>query len=376
MERLYTYATIDDLTGRTVLSIVLPYGEITNDFRRHRYLPGSLGHIGGQEIGLRDQHKGKRIITTANGLTLSNSPSELRMTAELPPTLESDTVLERIRANELTGVSAENVIYRAERTGEAIDIYNAWLKDIAFVASPDIPAFDSAGDLDLYSQSEQPFFDLELYADGEGIEGEFAYDTDTIVSATEKVRKERIKPGAFKYAIESPDREINLVLGNNERPLASKKTGTLKLEDTDSALKFKVDKLPRTSYVADFLGMLRAGTVAPGVIPLFSPTPASVAARLFSDGLGASITEPEKGNPGVLRRIVRSALLTGLAILFRPPRGNPGAVTRIPRRLSRPSTREMRTTGAIMPRAGDTVRNGRVIRNGIDRGPAMRRRVI
>ena len=374
--RIYTYSAIDDLKGRTVSSIVLPYGEITNDYRRHRYLPGSLGHIGGQEVGLRDQHKGKRIITTANGLTLSDSPAELRMTAELPATPESDTVLEQIRANELTGVSAENVIYRAERTGEAIDIYNAWLKDIAFVASPDVPAFDSAGDLDLYS-AEQPFFDLELYADGEGIEGEFAYDTDAIVSATEKVRKERIKPGAFRYAIEAPDREINLVLGDNSKPLASKKAGSLILEDTDTALKFKVEKLPRTSYTADLLGMLRAGTIVPGVVPFFSPTPASVAARLFADGLGAVLTEPEKGNPGVFRRIIRSGLLTALSILFCPPRGNPGAVTRIPRRLARPNTAQVDTINAVRPLAGDLVRNGRVIRRGVDIGPAtMRRRLV
>ena len=362
MNRIYTYATIDDLKGRTVSGRVMRYGEVTRDSRKHRYLPGSIER---SNVVLNYMHNRQRPLAREGGnMTLTDSSDELRISATMPETVDGNDAITGIKDGLLTGFSGEVAIVQGNATPEAYDISQGVMNRIGLV---DDPAFPSSVIQDLYL--------AELYADGEGIEGEFFYDTDTIISATEKVRKERIKPGAFKYAIESPDREINLVLGDNSRPLASKKAGSLRLEDGDNSLKFRVEKLPRTGYVADFLGMLRAGTVVPGVIPFFSPTPKNVAARLFADGL-ASVIEPEKGKPGVFRRVIRSGLLTALSILFRPPRGNPGAVTRIPRRLARPSTRETDLINAIRPMAGDMVRNGRVIRRGVDIGPAMRRRVV
>ena len=357
-DNIYTYAAIDDLTGRTVSGRVIRYGEQTKDWRKHRCLPGAFGDVERSDVVLNYMHRRERpIIRAGRGMTLTDSPTELRISATLPDTQDGNDAVTGIKNGLLTGFSGEVGIVKSAGT----DISQAVMNRIGLV---DDPAFPSSVISD-------------LYVGNEGIEGEFAYDTDTIVSATEKVRKERVKPGAFSYAINAPDREINLVLGDNSRPLGSKKSGSLILEDTPTALKFKVEKLPRTSYTADFLGMLRAGTITPGVIPLFSPTPTSVAARLFSDGLGATITEPEKGNPGVLRRVVCSGLLTALSILFRPPRGNPGAVARIPTRLARPSTAQTDAINAIRPIAGDVVRNGRVIRRGVDVGPAMtRRRVV
>ena len=361
MDVVYEYAAIEDLKGRTVSGRVIRYGEQTNDSRKHSYSPGAFGELS-DDIILNYMHRRERpIVRNGRGMTLTDSPSEIRVDATLPDTQDGNDALHGVKDGLLMGFSGEVAIKRMAATG----ISDASMTGIGLV---DKPAFNSSTISGLYL--------AELYQDGEGIEGEFFYDQDTIVSATEKVRKERIRPGAFKYAIESPDREINLVLGDNSKPLASKRAGSLVLEDGDSSLKFRVEKLPRTSYTADFLGMLRAGTIVPGVVPFFSPTPASVAARLFRDGLGATLTEPEKGNPGVLRRVIRSGLLTALSILFRPPRGNPGAVTRIPTRLTRPSTRASTTIDAIRPVAGDVVRNGRVIRRGIDVGPALARRVV
>ena len=361
-ENIYTYSAIDDLTGRTVSGRVIRYGEQTKDWRKHRYLAGAFGDVEHSDVVLNYMHRRERpIVRAGRGMSLSDSPTELRISATLPDTQDGNDAVTGIKNGLLTGFSGEVGIVKAAGT----DISQAVMNRIGLV---DDPAFPSSVISDLYL--------TDLYVGSEGIEGEFTYDQDTIISADKKVRKERVKPGAFKYAIESPDREINLVLGDNSRPLASKKAGSLVLEDTPTALRFKVEKLPRTSYTADFLGMLRAGTITPGVVPFFSPTPASVAARLFKDGK-AVLTEPEKGNPGIFRRVVRSGLLTALAILFRPPRGNPGAVTRIPTRLARPSTRAAATIDAIRPVAGDVVRNGRVIRKGVDIGPVMaRRRVV
>ena len=103
--------------------------------------------------------------------------------------------------------------------------------------------------------------------------------------------------------------------------LQSKQAGSLKLTDTPQALKFEVKRLPKTSYAKDFLALLRAGSVAPAVIPIFSRVPRSVSKD-------ADFEEEEKGNPGVFRRVFNSALLTGLSILLRGPRGRPGSDTK------------------------------------------------
>ena len=108
-----------------------------------------------------------------------------------------------------------------------------------------------------------------------------------------------------------PDREINLVLGDNSRPLGSKKAGSLILESTPTALRFKVKKLPRTSYVSDFLGMLRAGTIVPGVVPFFAPTPLSVARRLFSNGKAVDLEEEAPGT-GIFRRDYQERTTNGI----------------------------------------------------------------
>ena len=295
-------------------------------------------------------------------MILTDSPEQLTIAATLPETREADDTLELVEKGILTGFSPEFHARRQRFDGGTRVIEKALMPAIGVV---DIPAFDDSAI-------------LEIRAGNEGIEGEFAYGADAIISATGRIRKEQIAPGAFTYAIAEPTREINLVLGDNSRPLASKISGSLKIEDTPTALKFKVEKLPRTSYVADFLSMLRSKSVTPGVLPLFSPTPRSVARRLFANGKAVE-EEPEEGNPSVFRRIVRSGLLTALSILFRPRRGNPGSVTTLPTRLRRPLT-GTGVVGGVRPQSGDIIRNTargkRVIRDGQDIGPLAVRSAV
>ena len=295
--------------------------------------------------------------TDGGGLVLQDDSDALRIAATLPKTRDADDALELVDKGILRGFSTE-FISRQETDKHGVrTITQAALPGIGLVDRPSYPDSVIA----------------EIRAEGEGISGEFAYETDSVIAATGRVRKERIRPGAFSYAIKSPSREINLVLGDNSRPLASKKAGSLIIEDTPTALKFRVPQLPRTSYVADFLGMLRGKSIVPGVMPFFTPTPASVARRLFSNGKAVD-EEAEEGNKGVFRRVVKSGLLTALSILFRPRRGNPGAVTTLPRRLRRTSVPN--PVNAIRPRRGDTIRNGRVIRFGQDIGPVSTRRMV
>ena len=112
----------------------------------------------------------------------------------------------------------------------------------------------------------------------------------------------------------------------------------------------------------DFLALLRAGSVTPGVIPIFSRVPKSVSKD-------ADFEEPEEKGSPVFRRVFNSALLTGLSVLLRPPRGGAGSLFSIfgrrPKRPVRVSPfARPRVRGGeqlIRPQQGDLVRAGRVI---------------
>ena len=358
----YRYADFEETDGRTLIGTVVRYGDVStrNTYGgAEQFESGAFGNVGALDTILNYQHNRQRPLARTNGggLVLQDDSDALRVAATLPETRDADDALEMVDKGILRGFSTEFIARRESDKNGVRTIQQAALPGIGLVDRPSYPDSVIA----------------EIRAEGEGISGEFAYDTDAVIAATGKVRKERIRPGAFSYAISAPDREINLVLGDNSRPLASKRAGSLELKDTPTALKFRVKQLPRTSYVADFLGMLRGKSIVPGIVPFFQPTPSSVARRLFSNGKAVE-EEPEEGNTGVFRRVVKSGLLTALSILFRPRRGNPGSVTALPRRLRR--TRVPNTVNAVRPRRGDVIRNGRVIRFGRDIGPVATRRMV
>ena len=303
----YRYSEISETDGRTLVGTVIRYGDVStkNTYGGpETFESGAFGDVGALDTILNYQHNRQRPLARTNGggLVLQDDSDALRIAATLPETRDADDALELVEKGVLRGFSTE-FVSRQEMDKNGV-------RTIRQAALPGIGLVDRPSYLDSVI--------AEIRAEGEGISGEFAYDTDAVIAATGRVRKERIKPGAFSYAIRSPDREINLVLGDNSRPLASKQAGSLEIEDTPTALKFRVKQLPRTSYVADFLGMLRGKSVVPGVLPMFTPTPANVARRLFDNGKAVD-EEPEEGNPGVFRRVVKSGLLTALSILFRPP---------------------------------------------------------
>ena len=359
----YRYTELEQ-EGRTLVGTLMRWGDVSTRNETgspERMDVGAFGDVANSDVVLNMMHDRRRPLarTGGAGLVLTDSPEALTIAATLPNTRDADDALELVRTGVLRGFSSEFYPSRAGWEGTTRVIRNARMPRIGLV---DEPAYGDS-------------LVAEIRASGEGIEGSFEYNTDSIISSTGKVRKERIQPGAFTYAVNAEDREISLILGTNERPLASKKAGSLILEDTPTALKFRVAALPRTSYVADFLGMLRSKTVTPGVIPLFQPTPSSVARRLFSNG---KAVEEEQEQPGVFRRIIKSGLLTALSVLFRAPRGNPGTVSRLPYRLRRPSQigRLGNTADAVRPKQGDVVRNGRVVRAGLDVGPVLRQRWV
>ena len=360
----YRYAEIEGTDGRTLHGTVMRYGDTStqNSYGSpERFEAGAFGDVANSDVSLNIQHNRDRLISrTGSGLVLTDSPERLEIAATIINTKDGDDALLMVEEGLLRGFSTEFFARRERMENRTRVISKALLPRVGLV---DCPAYSGS-------------LVAEIRQAGEGISGAFLYDTDTIIAASGKTRKERISPGAFSYAVKAPDREINLVLGDNSKPLASKMSGSLKLNDTPTGLRFSAPVLPRTSFVADFLGMLRGKSITPGVVPFFSATPQSVANRLFGRGNKAVIEEPEEPGSSIFRRIIRSALLTSLSIMFRPPRGNPGSISRIPTRLRRPSTLGANTVDAVRPRQGDVVRSGRVIRQGVDVGPVASRRWI
>ena len=357
----YRFMEFRAVEGRKISGIAIRYGDISE--RPHggkeTFMAGAFGDVGALDTILHFQHERARPLarTGGGGLVLTDSPEALEIAATLPETRDADDALELVRTGVLRGFSVE---FNARR-----ERYNADTRIIEAAGLPGLGLVDKPA----YPQSVV----MEIRADGDGLRGQFLYDRDMTLADSGKVRKQRIKPGAFTYALEQPDREISLVIGGHDKPLASKQAGSLILKDTPTALRFEVKRLPKTSYARDFLGLLRAGSIALGVIPLFSRTPKRV-------NPNADYEEEEKGNPGVFRRIINSGLLSALSILMRPPRGNPGVLQSIfgrrpkrPMRVS-PFVRPRGLDGEefIKPKAGDIIRAGRVIRGGQDVGAALR----
>lgn len=158
---------------------------------------------------------------------------------------------------------------------------------------------------------------LELRREGKRpqIRGRFAYGDLATISDRGAVRKERIMPGAFRFALDDEDdREINLLYGHDfNMPLASRNNGSLVLQDDDDALSFVAtiaSELLDVTHVRDALALLAAGLVT-GISPGFRVPPKDVVKD-------AERLDPEPGNPGVFIRTLLALVLYELSLVTRP----------------------------------------------------------
>ena len=146
------------------------------------------------------------------------------------------------------------------------------------------------------------------------IRGAFPYGASATIADRGRQRKEQFAPNAFSFSVNDEAREVHLLSGHSyEHPLASKRAGTLELEDTNRALNFEAT-LPlesdQPSWVRDSVLALRNGLVG-GVSPGFRVPPPNVVPD-------AEVDVPEPGNPGVSIRLIRAAVLLELSLVTRP----------------------------------------------------------
>ena len=299
-------------TGRVVEGRAIAYGDIARtSFGPERFESGAFGDLLKADVILNASHRRDRPLarTGGGGLVLTDGPDALDVRAELPETREADDALENIRRKIYRGLSIE-FEPTAERMAAGVRVIER--ANLSGMGIVDRPAYKGS------TVSAR----AEVRQDGDGLVGVFVYDSDAIISdraqsiETEErqgpgVRKQRVMPGAFRFAIDDPEREINLLMGRDyDRPLGSKQANTLILNDSPEALRFSVETLPNTSYVSDLRAMLSARAAEFSVAPLFRIPPVSVVP-------GATSIIPEPGNPGVMIELVNQAVLTGLAIVTR-----------------------------------------------------------
>lgn len=182
--------------------------------------------------------------------------------------------------------------------------------------------------------------ELEVRARGRKLFGSFPYGREAVVRDRGRVRKERFRAGAFGWQIrafaelqkemgqvikesfekarlevlreELARRNVDLLRGHNfDRPIASLVAGSLKLDDSATALRFEAE-LPEDppSWVTDTTKAVEAGLIR-GVSPGFRVPPASAVSN-------AEELIDEPGNPGVQIRQINQAVLYELSLVTRP----------------------------------------------------------
>lgn len=154
---------------------------------------------------------------------------------------------------------------------------------------------------------------------GRVISGSFPYGKTATLSDGGRnggrPRKERFKPGAFKYSVETSELDIHFLSGHDfGKALASRNSGSLILEDTPEALTFEArlsEEVLSTSHGKDFMAMLSAGLIG-GISPGFRlPPPRTVPnAETIED------EDPALGT--AIIRTVNEALLFELSAVTRP----------------------------------------------------------
>ncbi len=157
---------------------------------------------------------------------------------------------------------------------------------------------------------------LEVRREGKApqIRGRFPYGGLAVIADRGAVRKERIMRGAFDFTLDDDDLEVNLLFGHSfDKPLASRKNGSLILQDTEDALTFTATidpALEDVTHVRDALAMLASGLVT-GISPGFRVPPKETVPN--NERL-----DPEPGNPGVFIRTLMALVLYELSLVTRP----------------------------------------------------------
>lgn len=154
------------------------------------------------------------------------------------------------------------------------------------------------------------------------LHGRFPYNKRAVLSdggRTGRPKKEVIASRAFAYRVNDPKADIHFLVGHSyDRPLASRKAGTLVLSDSDDALTFDAtitEDMLETSYVQDFLRAFFAGLML-GLSPGFRIPPKRAVEN--AESVENEGHDPANGAHNAIIRTVQHALLYELSAVTVP----------------------------------------------------------
>lgn len=150
------------------------------------------------------------------------------------------------------------------------------------------------------------------------IRGSFPYNSRAVLSNGGKngrPKKEEFLPGAFRWSLDTPSEEIHLLAGHDyDRPLASKKAGTLTFNDTEQSLNFTArihPEIAKTSWAQDLFAMIKSG-IQTGLSIGFQIPPTHI------DPRAETVIEEDPREGRALIRRISNAILHELSIVTRP----------------------------------------------------------
>ena len=318
--------------GRLLSGVVVRYGEVARlDFGQERILAGAFAPVG--DVILNAMHDRQKPLarTGGGGLTFTDSADALRMAADMPETREAADTLKLVRSGVLRGLSIEFHAMRERQDAGVRVIERAHLVGLGVV---DRPAYK-----DSTVAVRSAVSVVELRAGGYRVSGSVPYGQPKTISDRGRTRKQSLEPGAISWqlrefgklqeelaatvnrlarqVIAEKQRDVTLSAGRTlDRPLASMKSGTLRVRESATAIEFDAD-LPATLAAKELATEIKHLDGSAGVDVLFRIPPADVVPN-------AVTIEPEAGNPGVQVERVNHAILTGIAIMGRAPRGRSG----------------------------------------------------
>ena len=235
--------------GRRLTGVVMKYGDISPS-HRERFEPGALRLADSVHLDLF--HDAERVIAwhPGGGLTLENGRDALTMRAELPPIPAASRALAEIRAGQVGGLSVEFKSERERRDGGIRVIEAAILSGIGIVRAP---SYDQATVEARRRKggTPNPWIKAQWKARKAG-----ACDCQG-----PRCKTVSFEPGAFADALDSDD-ELLALAGSN-RPLASRRKGTLSIRETDTGdIELEIDRLSAETEIGrDLAGQARATRV-------------------------------------------------------------------------------------------------------------------
>ena len=236
------------------------------------------------------------------GLDLKDTPEALRASLSLPDTQDGRDARVLLDRGVLRGLSVEMRVLDDDFDGRTRTIKRAVLGGLGIV---DRPAYRlSTAALKRWAEIEDRAAFTGSYEMGQA-------ETVSDAPGRGTVRKRKFQPGAFRQSIEDPDVEIGLLTSRNPQDaVASKRSGTLTIEERDGRLIITAAQVADTAAWRD----LQARTAA-GLDLALQPV-----IRADSGDYTDVPEDPADGTAAV--RTYTAAKLIGMMISARPKPGN------------------------------------------------------